>query len=89
MRISKKIRIANRFGVCVIMFCLPIAHGLNSLQLVRPPSYQNYTVLTHHPSDINNDLPPPLGPPPRTLGLRLPRRVILRRKETVQVHGAV
>jgi hypothetical protein len=24
----------NRFGVCIIFFCLPLAHSLNSLQLI-------------------------------------------------------
>jgi len=34
VRISKKYRMANRFGVCVIFFCLPLAKGLDSLHLV-------------------------------------------------------
>lgn len=34
MRIRKKHRMANRFVVCVILLCLPTAHGLNSLHLI-------------------------------------------------------
>ncbi|TVY12845.1 hypothetical protein LARI1_G008847, partial [Lachnellula arida] len=34
MRIRKKHRMANRFCVCVILLCLPTAHGLNSLHLI-------------------------------------------------------
>ena len=34
MRIRKKHRMANRLGVCIILFCLPTAHELNSLQLI-------------------------------------------------------
>ena len=34
VRIKKCYRLANRAVVCVIFFCLPLAHDLNSLQLV-------------------------------------------------------
>lgn len=34
MRIVKRKRMTNRFIVCVILFCLPLARGLNSLQLI-------------------------------------------------------
>ncbi|TVY33559.1 hypothetical protein LOCC1_G007531, partial [Lachnellula occidentalis] len=34
MRIRKKHRMANRFGICAILFCLPLAQGINSLQLI-------------------------------------------------------
>jgi predicted membrane channel-forming protein YqfA (hemolysin III family) len=34
IRVSKIKRMMNRFAVCVIMFCLPTAKHLNSLQLV-------------------------------------------------------
>ncbi|KAH8657000.1 bacterial low temperature requirement A protein-domain-containing protein [Tricladium varicosporioides] len=34
MRLRKSFRMANRFGVCVILFALPTAHDLNSLQLI-------------------------------------------------------
>lgn len=34
VRIGKRYRMANRFAVCLIFFCLPTAHGLNSLQLI-------------------------------------------------------
>lgn len=33
-RIAKKYRLAVRFGVALILICLPLAHGLNSLELV-------------------------------------------------------
>ena len=33
-RLPKWGRLANRFGVCVIFFCLPAAQGLNSLSLI-------------------------------------------------------
>ncbi|KAF4629577.1 hypothetical protein G7Y89_g8568 [Cudoniella acicularis] len=35
IRIRKPLRLANRLGVCVILFCLPVAEGLNSLQLSK------------------------------------------------------
>ncbi|KAH6670073.1 bacterial low temperature requirement A protein-domain-containing protein [Halenospora varia] len=34
MRLRKTFRMANRFGVSVILFALPTAHDLNSLQLI-------------------------------------------------------
>ncbi len=34
IRIRKRWRMLNRFGICIILFCLPTAHFLNSLQLV-------------------------------------------------------
>ncbi|TVY52773.1 hypothetical protein LSUE1_G009743, partial [Lachnellula suecica] len=34
LRILKRWRMLNRFGVCIILFCLPIVESLNSLQLV-------------------------------------------------------
>ncbi len=34
VRIKKRHRMANRFAVCIIFFCLPTAQWLNSLQLV-------------------------------------------------------
>ncbi|KAG0648108.1 hypothetical protein D0Z07_5884 [Hyphodiscus hymeniophilus] len=34
IRIPKRRRLLNRFAVCIILFCLPLAHWLNSLQLV-------------------------------------------------------
>lgn len=34
MRVRKSKRMANRFAVCIILFCLPTAHHLNSLQLI-------------------------------------------------------
>lgn len=34
VRIAKRYRMANRCGVCIIFFCLPTAHSLNSLQLI-------------------------------------------------------
>lgn len=34
VRIKKRYRLANRAVVCVIFFCLPLAHELSSLQLV-------------------------------------------------------
>lgn len=34
IRIRKRYRMVNRFGVCIILFCLPTAHGLNSLDLI-------------------------------------------------------
>ena len=34
IRIKKRTRLANRFAVCIILFCLPVVHWLNSLQLV-------------------------------------------------------
>lgn len=34
MRIRKRYRMVNRFGVCIVLFCLPTAHSLNSLQLI-------------------------------------------------------
>src|SRR5437868_4497167 len=33
-RLPKWVRLGNRFGVCVILFCLPAAQGLNSLNLI-------------------------------------------------------
>ncbi|RDW87366.1 hypothetical protein BP5796_03060 [Coleophoma crateriformis] len=33
-RLLKRHRLANRFTICVILVCLPLAHGLNSLQLI-------------------------------------------------------
>lgn len=33
-RLMKRHRLVNRLGVCIILFCLPVAHGLNSLQLI-------------------------------------------------------
>ena len=34
IRIRKSFRLFNRFAVCVVLFCLPTAHNLNSLQLI-------------------------------------------------------
>ncbi|CAG8982075.1 hypothetical protein HYALB_00008802 [Hymenoscyphus albidus] len=34
IRIRKAYRLANRFAVCIIIFCLPAAEHLNSLQLI-------------------------------------------------------
>jgi hypothetical protein len=34
IRIPKRKRLANRFAVCIILFCLPLVRGLDSLQLV-------------------------------------------------------
>lgn len=34
VRITKGQRLANRFAVCIILFCLPTAHQLNSLYLI-------------------------------------------------------
>lgn len=34
MRIRKRYRLANRWAVSIIMCCLPLAHDLNSLQLI-------------------------------------------------------
>jgi len=34
LRVRKSKRMANRFAVCIILFCLPTAHHLNSLQLI-------------------------------------------------------
>lgn len=34
IRIRKRTRLANRFAVCIILFCLPLVHSLNSVQLV-------------------------------------------------------
>ena len=34
VRIQKRYRLINRFAVCIILFCLPTAHDLNSLQLI-------------------------------------------------------
>jgi len=34
IRIPKRKRLTHRFAVCIILFCLPLAHWLNSLQLV-------------------------------------------------------
>ncbi len=33
-RLPKRARLANRFGICVIFFCLPAAKALNSLNLI-------------------------------------------------------
>ena len=33
-RVRKSKRLANRFAVCIIMFCLPTAKHINSLQLI-------------------------------------------------------
>ncbi len=33
-RLPKRARLANRFGICVIFFCLPAAKGLNSMNLI-------------------------------------------------------
>ena len=33
-RITKRYRMANRIGICVILICLPLSHRLNSLQLI-------------------------------------------------------
>ncbi len=34
MRVRKSKRMVNRFAVCIILFCLPTARHLNSLQLI-------------------------------------------------------
>jgi len=34
IRIKKRIRLTHRFFVCTILFCLPLAHWLSSLQLI-------------------------------------------------------
>jgi len=34
IRIPKRKRLTNRFAVCIILFCLPLVHSLNSLQLI-------------------------------------------------------
>lgn len=34
IRLGKRYRMGNRLAVCIIMICLPTAHGLNSLYLV-------------------------------------------------------
>ncbi|RDL38443.1 Uncharacterized protein BP5553_02783 [Venustampulla echinocandica] len=34
VRIRKRYRMVNRFGVCIVLFCLPLAESLNSLQLI-------------------------------------------------------
>ncbi len=33
-RLPKWVRLSNRFGICVVFFCLPAAQGLNSLNLI-------------------------------------------------------
>jgi len=33
-RVRKAHRLTNRFAVCIVIFCLPTAHGLNSLYLI-------------------------------------------------------
>lgn len=33
-RVKKSHRLANRFAVAIVIFCLPTAHGLNSLYLI-------------------------------------------------------
>jgi hypothetical protein len=38
VRLLKRYRLANRFLVCIIFFCLPTAHSLNSLQLISVAS---------------------------------------------------
>jgi hypothetical protein len=34
LRVKKSHRLVNRFAVSVILFCLPLAHNLNSLYLI-------------------------------------------------------
>jgi len=34
VRIPKRSRMINRFAVCIILFCLPLVHSLNSLHLI-------------------------------------------------------
>jgi hypothetical protein len=33
-RLPKWARLSNRFGICIVFFCLPAARGLNSLSLI-------------------------------------------------------
>lgn len=34
LRVKKSHRLVNRFAVAIILFCLPLAHQLNSLRLI-------------------------------------------------------
>lgn len=34
IRLRKRVRIISRFVICIILFCLPTAQSLNSLQLL-------------------------------------------------------